>query len=519
MSLIAETVAAVHLNPEDNVAIATRHLAAGETLSAGPYSVTLGGPVKLGHKIALMPLKKGERVLRYGQTIGFTTEAVDAGDWIHSHNLAAGEFRREYEYSTDVPAPPTPITDRTFDGYLRADGRAGTRNYLAIVSSVNCSAHVSKFIARRVEETILKQFPNVDGVIPLMHKGGCAMQFGGEDHQQLVRTISGFARHPNIGGYLIVGLGCETGSIPYLVDHGGLVQISGIGAATERKTPPLLIMQDTGGTQKTIEAGVRLAADLLPQLNAVKREKVPASKIVLGLNCGGSDGNSGITANPALGVASDMLVACGGSTVLAETPEIFGAEHLLTRRAKSREVGEKLVERIRWWEHYAGFFGVKLDNNPSPGNKEGGLTTIYEKSLGATAKAGSTAMNAVYLYAEPITEPGMCVMDTPGFDPTSVTGLVAGGCNVVVFTTGRGSCFGCKPSPSIKVATNTPMYERMIDDMDINAGVILQGTPVEQVGREIFDTIIEVASGRKSKSEQLGYGEEEFAPWQIGPTL
>ena len=515
----AASIAAVHLHPEDNVCIATRPLAANETIAAGKFQVTLPAAVKLGHKIALQPIAKGERVIRYGQTIGFATAPIEPGEWIHSHNLAAGPLSQHYEYATETPAAPTPITDRTFMGYRRPDGRAGTRNYLAVISSVNCSAHVSKFIARRIEETVLKQFPHVDGVIPLMHKGGCAMQFGGEDHQQLVRTIAGFAKHPNIGGYLIVGLGCETGSIPFLVDHGGLVQISGLGGKTDRQTLPLLTMQDIGGTSKTIEAGVRMAAELLPRVNDVQRVSIPASEIVLGLNCGGSDGNSGITANPALGVASDLLVACGGTTVLAETPEIFGAEHLLTKRARSRAVGEKLVERIRWWEHYAGFFGVQLDNNPSPGNKEGGLTTIYEKSLGATAKAGATALEAVYLYAEPITAKGMCVMDTPGFDPASVTGLVAGGCNIVCFTTGRGSCFGCKPSPSIKIATNTTMYERMVDDMDINAGRILAGATVDEVGHEIFERILAVASGDKSKSEQLGYGEEEFAPWQIGPTL
>lgn len=519
MTAIASSIAAVHVNPADNVAIATRPLAQGELLQAGPFSVTLTGPVKMGHKIALVGLKKGERVIRYGQTIGFATTEIAPGDWIHSHNLAAQVFAREYDYATDIPADPTPITDRTFQGYRRADGRAGTRNYLAVLSSVNCSAHVAKLISRRIEETVLKQFPNVDGVIPIMHKGGCAMQFGGEDHQQLVRTMAGFAKHPNIGGYLIVGLGCETGSIPYLVDHGGLVQISGLGQSQQRQLPPILSMQEAGGTQKTIEAGIRMATELLPRVNDVRRVSIPASEIILGLNCGGSDGNSGITANPALGVASDLIVAAGGATILAETPEIYGAEHLLTRRARTRAVGEKLVERIRWWERYAGFFGVQLDNNPSPGNKEGGLTTIYEKSLGATAKAGSTAMNAVYLYSEPITVKGMGVMDTPGFDPASVTGLVAGGCNVICFTTGRGSCFGCKPSPSIKIATNTPMYERMIDDMDINAGVILNGTSVEQVGQEIFEMVLDVASGRKSKSEALGYGEEEFAPWSIGPTL
>lgn len=516
--LISSAVRVVHLHNDDTVCIATCNLPAGETITAGPYTVKLTGAVKLGHKIALRPHAKGERVTRYGQLIGYAKSAIEPGDWIHSHNLEAGPLRQDYEYATETPRDPEPIVGRTFQGYRRASGKAATRNYIAIISSVNCSAHVSKLIAQRFDETLLKKYPNVDGILPLTHKGGCAMQFGGEDHQQLARTIAGFAKHANIGGYIIIGLGCETGSIPYLVDHEGLVQISGLGNQAQRQVP-IATLQDLGGTQKTIEWGLRELSGLLPLVNDVRRESIPANEIILGLNCGGSDGNSGITANPALGVASDLLVAAGGTTVLAETPEILGAEHLLTRRARSRAVGEKLVERIRWWERYAGFFGVQLDNNPSPGNKEGGLTTIYEKSLGATAKAGSTAMNAVYLYAEPITAKGMCVMDTPGFDPASVTGLVAGGCNVVAFTTGRGSCFGCKPSPSIKIATNTPMYQRMESDMDINAGVILEGTSVEHVGREIFEMVLDVASGKKTKSEQLGYGEDEYAPWAIGPTL
>lgn len=511
-------VDAVLLHSRDNVAIATAPLPAGQTISVPGHQVRLTGPVKLGHKIALADIAKGQPVVRYGQTIGFATEAISAGDWIHSHNLSAQHFARDYEFATEIPPTPPALEGRTFQGYRRASGRAGTRNYLVIISSVNCSASVSKYIAQRFDSALLKKYANVDGILPLTHKGGCAMQFGGEDHQQLARTLAGFARHPNVGGFLIIGLGCETGSIPYLVDQQHLVQVA-VPGQTKPAPVPVLSMQDLGGTARTVEAGIRTIAEMLPQVNDVRRESIPASEIVLGLNCGGSDGNSGITANPALGVASDLLVAAGGTTVLAETSEVYGAEHLLARRSRTKEVGKKLIERIHWWEQYAAMFGVTLDNNPSPGNKEGGLTTIYEKSLGATAKAGSTALNDVVLYGEPINSRGLVLMDTPGFDPVSVTGLVAGGCNVVCFTTGRGSCFGCKPTPSIKIATNTPMYERMRDDMDINAGVILEGTPVETVGQQIFETILAVASGQPTKSEQLGYGDEEFAPWSIGPVL
>lgn len=508
------TFDAVFLHPDDNICVATRNLEAGEEISAGPYDVRLAEPVRLGHKIALKPIPAGQRVLKYGQTIGFTTRPIEPGQWVHTHNLAAGQFDRDYQYAAAVPDDPEPVAGRTFLGYARADGRVGTRNYLAIVSSVNCSASVSKYVAQRFDSKMLKDFPNVDGVVALTHKGGCGLQYDGEDHKQLARTLGGFARHPNIGAYLIIGLGCETGTTGYLLNQ-GLVQLDVPGV----KRPPVMSMQDLGGTAKTVEAGVKKLLELLPAANDIRRQPIPASELVLGLNCGGSDGNSGVTANPALGYCSDLLVAAGGATVLAETPEIYGAEHLLTRRARSRRIGEKLIERIRWWERYTAMFGAEIDNNPSPGNKEGGLTTIYEKSLGAVAKGGTTALNDVYLYAEQVKSKGLSVMDTPGLDPVSVTGLVAGGCNIVAFTTGRGSCYGCKPAPSIKIATNTPMYERMIDDMDVNAGVILEGVSVAEVGRQIFELMLEVASGRKTKSELHGVGDEEFAPWTIGPTL
>jgi len=510
----AAPIDAIFLNPSDNICVAARNLPAGGEVACGPHRVKLAEDVRLGHKIALARVPAGERILKYGQTIGFTTQEILPGQWVHTHNLAAGRFDRDYAHASETPPDPAPLAGRTFQGYRRANGKAATRNYIAIISSVNCSASVSKYIAQRFDKAILRDYPQVDGILPLTHKGGCGLQYDGEDHRQLNRTLAGYALHPNVGAYLLIGLGCETATLGYLTKNGGLVQI---GQKPER--PIALSMQNLGGTAKTIDEGLRRLAELLPQANDVRRVSIPAAEIMLGTNCGGSDGNSGITANPALGVASDMLVAAGGTSILAETPEIYGAEHLLTRRAKSRAVGEKLVERIRWWEQYVAKFGAEIDNNPSPGNKEGGLTTIYEKSLGAVAKAGSTAMTGVYHYAEPVTERGFVVMDTPGLDPVSVTGIVAGGANVVAFTTGRGSCYGCKPAPSIKIATNTPMYERMIDDMDIDAGVILSGTPVAEVGRQIFDFMLEVASGRKTKSELLGLGDEEFAPWNIGPTL
>lgn len=507
---------AVHLRPEDNVAVAARPIPAGTEVQVNGHVLAVPGRVGLGHKLALRPIRKGEAVTKYGQVIGFASEDIPAGGHVHVHNVSAAAFARDYAFCRDCPPPPAPPAERrTFPGYDRGDGRYGTRNYVAVISTVNCSASTSKYVSERVRARgLLRDYPNVDGVVAITHKAGCAMQYGGPDHNQLDRTLAGFAKHPNVAAYLLVGLGCETGQAIHLIENQGLLQLDG-----SRKAPTVLTIQECGGIGKTVEAGVRAVAELLPRINDVRRVPLGADRIVLGTNCGGSDGNSGVTANPALGVASDLLVAQGGTSILGETPEIYGAEHLLTRRAVRREVGEKLVERIKWWEWYTGLFGAEINNNPSPGNKEGGLTTIYEKSLGAVAKGGSTALVDVVGYAEPVRAKGLVVMDTPGYDPVSMTGIVAGGANVLVFTTGRGSVFGCKPAPSIKVATNTPMYEHMIDDMDVNAGVILEGTPVGVVGRQIFEEVLAVAGGKKTKSELNGVGEEEFAPWSIGPTL
>jgi len=514
---------AVHLRPTDNIAVAAKPISGGTEIQIDGLTVTIPGPVRMGHKFAVVPIKEGDPVLKYGQIIGFAGRDIAIGEHVHVHNVKLGKFDRDYAYCTETPAPlPPPAEHRTFMGYDRGPGRPdhlryGTRNYIAVISTVNCSAATSKYVAEKVRASgILDKYPNVDGVVPIVHKHGCAMAYDGVDHKQLDRTLAGFARHPNVGAYILIGLGCETGQAMHLVEgeHLELITLGGT-----KKKPLVLTIQESGGIGKTVEAGVKAVVDLLPVVSEYRRVQLPARHIMLGTNCGGSDGNSGVTANPALGVASDLIVQQGGTSILGETPEIYGAEHLLTRRAVSRAVGEKLVERIKWWEWYTGIFGVEINNNPSVGNKEGGLTTIYEKSLGAIAKAGSTAMVDVVQYAEPVTAKGMVVMDTPGYDPVSMTGIVAGGANVLVFTTGRGSVFGCKPAPSIKIATNTPLYQHMTDDMDIDAGVILAGTPVEEVGRQIFEEILAVASGKKTKSERHGVGEEEFAPWGIGPTL
>ena len=510
-------VDAIHLHPDDNIGVATRNLKAGEVISLASRQTMLQDDIPMGHKFALQAVVVDHPVLKYGQTIGVTTDAISPGQWVHTHNLTNGDFCHQYEKATEIPDPLPTIQDRTFQGFRRQNGKAGTRNYIAVISTVNCSASVSKYVAQHFDQSSLKDYSNIDGVVALTHGFGCGIEFGGLKHQMLNRVMGGMARHPNVGAFLLIGLGCEQTSMDYLLEEQKLVQIEGIGAP--QSGPPVFTIQETGGTVKTVEAGVRALAELLPKANAVQREAIPAGKLVVGLECGGSDGYSGITANPALGVASDRIVACGGSAILSETTEIYGAEHLLTRRARSVEVADKLLDKIEWWKWYAKIFDTVLDSNPTVGNKQGGLTTIAEKSLGAVTKAGSTVLQEFYQYAEPVTERGFVIMDTPGFDPPSVTGMVAGGANIVVFTTGRGSCFGCKPTPSIKVISNTATYERLEDDMDINAGTVLSGKSVTEVGEEIFEEILAVASGKKTKSEIHGIGDEEFVPWTVGPDL
>jgi altronate hydrolase len=507
----------IHLHSDDNVQVARRRAPSGTPIDG--CEATTRQPIEMGHKVACRAIEVGSPIRKYGQVIGFATHAIRPGDWVHVHNVGLGELQLEHHYCSLVPPEPTPVHGRTFQGFRRADGRSATRNYIGIVSTVNCSAASSKFIAQHFDEALLADFPNIDGVVPLIHKGGCAMEFGGTDHRQLNRTLSGFAKHPNIAAYLVVGLGCETAQASFLMENMGLVQLGGAGGSSSAPAPLVMNIQDMGGVKKTVERGVATLREMLPDVNRVHREAIPVSELIVGLECGGSDGNSGVTANPALGYASDLFVAHGATTVLSETPEVYGGEHLLTGRAITPAVAEKLMERIHWWEDYAAKFGAHIDNNPSVGNKKGGLTTIYEKSLGAIAKGGTAALRAVYEYGELIRDKGFTFMDTPGYDPASVTGLVAGGCNVVVFTTGRGSCFGCKPVPTIKVTTNTPLYDRMRDDMDFDAGRILDGASLADVGRDMFEEIIDVASGKKTKSELQGIGDDEFHPWTWGPVF
>ena len=499
----------IRLNAADDVVIARVEIPAGTEIIKEKMRAAVTVPA--GHKIAARDITEGKPVRRYNQIIGFAIKPIKAGEHVHVHNLAMGDFQRDYDFCADYKPVDYVASPATFQGIVRADGRVATRNYLAVISSVNCSAHVCRTIAKFFDEDFMAQYPNVDAVVPIHHKTGCGMGSEGEPVDLLRRVLAGYATHPNFHSSLMIGLGCEANQINNLLAAQGLKRSKQLQAFT---------IQETGGTRKTVEDGIARIKELLPEANKVKREPVPASHLILGLECGGSDGYSGISANPALGAAADLLVKNGGTAILSETPEVYGAEHLLTRRAVSREVGEKLVKRIKWWEDYTERLGGEMNNNPSPGNKAGGLTTILEKSLGAVAKGGTQAMMDVYEYAEKVTAKGFVFMDTPGYDPVSVTGHVAGGANVICFTTGRGSAYGCKPSPSLKLATNSALFNHQEEDMDVNCGVIVDGkASIEDVGQQIFDLILKTASGAPSKSEALGYGEDEFAPWILGPTM
>jgi altronate hydrolase len=503
----------IRIHAADNVVIARQQLLGGTVVAS--EHITVQGLVPPGHKLAVRAIAPGEPVLRYGQVIGHATQDIAPGQHVHTHNLAFSDFARAHEPGaalrpTDYAAEPA-----TFDGIVRADGRVATRNYIGILTSVNCSATAARAIAdqfrRDIRPEALAPYPNVDGVVALTHGMGCATDSEGEELRVLRRTLGGYARHANFAAVLVVGLGCETNQIQGLIAQEGLQEGARLIAFS---------IQDTGGTAKTVARGVELVKSLLPEANRVQRQPVPARHLTVGLQCGGSDGYSGISANPALGAAVDRLVRHGGSAILSETPEIYGGEHLLTRRAISAAVADKLLARIRWWEAYTARNGMTMDNNPSAGNKAGGLTTILEKSLGAIAKSGTTNLVDVLEFAEPATARGLLYMDTPGYDPVSATGQVAGGANLICFTTGRGSAYGCAPSPSLKLSTNTALWLKQQEDIDIDCGGIVDGRDtVDAVGERIFRLMLDTASGRHTKSELHGYGQNEFVPWQLGAVM
>ncbi len=503
----------IRIHPADDVVIARHQLLGGTPIAS--EGITVSGLVPPGHKIAVRAIAAGQPVRRYNQIIGTATRDIAAGQHVHSHNLAFSRFDRGHAVGGDVRPVAYVDTPATFDGIVRADGRVATRNYIGVLTSVNCSATVARAIAdhfrRDIHPEALAAFPNVDGIVALTHGAGCATDSEGEGLRVLRRTLAGYARHANFAAVIVVGLGCETNQIQGLLAQEGLRE----GAKLVTYS-----IQDAGGTAKSVARGIEVVKQLLPEANAVQREPVPASHLVVGLQCGGSDGYSGISANPGLGAAVDLVVRHGGTAVLSETPEIYGGEHLLLQRAVSQAVADKLEARLQWWTEYCTRHHAEMDNNPSAGNKAGGLTTILEKSLGAIAKGGTTPMVDVYEYAQPITAKGFVYMDTPGYDPVSATGQVAGGANLICFTTGRGSAYGCAPTPSLKLATNSALWAKQEDDMDINCGTVIDGfESVEQLGERIFQEMLAAASGRKTKSELHGYGQNEFVPWALGAVM
>ena len=495
------------LNKNDNVAV-TPFIIPAKTKIEG-QNISSIDDIPFGHKICLKTVNKGDPVIKYDQIIGFASKNINPGEHVHSHNLEFKDFDRKFK----VIEKKSIINEKSelfFNGIMRDNGQVATRNYIGIISTVNCSATVTKMISEKIKQSnILKDFPNIDGIVPITHSTGCGMNTESEGMQIFQRTIDGFKNHPNFSHVFVLGLGCECAQVDIFKDN-----------VKQHDRVHFLTIQDEGGTKKIVDKVLSEIKNLLVVSNNVKREPLSVNNITLALQCGGSDGYSGISANPALGVAADMLVKQGGSSILSETPEIYGAEHLLINRANKQETADKLIAKIKWWQHYTSINNSSMDNNPAPGNKKGGLTTILEKSLGAVAKGGNSILEDVLSYAEPLKNKGFNFMDSPGYDPVSVTGQVASGANVICFTTGRGSCFGCKPAPSLKLSTNTTMYEKMIEDMDINCGTIIEGKEqINEVGKKIFELVIATASGSPTKSELNGYGDEEFNPWQVGVVM
>ncbi|GAB3479677.1 UxaA family hydrolase [Marinomonas epiphytica] len=507
MEKIISTSLSKRLHQKDNLAVAITALPEGAEVEG----VTLIDKIPAGHKFSVQGLSKGEHIIKYGQVIGYAACSIEAGSHLHSHNIKMLET--QHSLNGFLPMQRTSIlaNRRSFQGFARSNGQVGTRNYIGVISTVNCSATVSKVAAEQLNLEGELEALGYDGVVAITHGSGCGMSTGSEGYALFDRVIQGYAAHPNFAFVFVVGLGCETYQIKALRQnmdekHGSRIHYFNI--------------QEAGGTRESIRVTKDAIYSKAQKQPKPMRQEVGLEHLCVALQCGGSDGYSGITANPALGYASDLIVRNGGKVILSETPEIYGAEHLLLSRAIHKSVAEKLLKRIDWWKQYTRMNKAELNNNPSPGNKQGGLTTILEKSLGAVAKSGTSSLNDVLEYAEPCVEQGFNFMDSPGYDPVSVTGQIASGANLVCFTTGRGSVAGFKPAPCIKLATNTLMYARLKEDMDINCGVIVDGKQsIEQVGEDIFDKIIAIASGEQSASELLGYGSNEFVPWPLGAVI
>lgn len=498
----------VRLHADDNIAVAIDDIVAGQLLPA--LGIVAAQAIPRGHKIAIRAIADGDWVLRYAQAIGAAKADISVGQHVHSHNLVMADVPRSEHLPSQAFTDKAP--DASFLGYWRDDLRlAGTRNYVAVVPMVSCAVTVARRITQNIQQRIVQSYPGIDGAMALSHASGCAMDSNGIGLKTLQRTLAGWVGNPNFAGVLLVGLGCETNQIASFLSAHGL----SVGERLQT-----LSIQQAGGTQAAIDQGIAQLETCLPQWSAWQRTRLNAAHLRVALQCGGSDGFSGVSANPALGCAADKLVAAGAAVILAETPEIYGAEQLLKQRAINDGVAATLQSKIDWWRDYVAREGGTLDHNPSPGNKAGGLTTILEKSLGAVAKAGVSPLQAVLEYGERNHARGLLFMDSPGYDPVSITGQIAAGANIVCFTTGRGSTYGSKPVPTLKLASNSLMAQRMSSDMDIDCGPILAGVSSHvEMGDQIFDRILALASGAASKSEQLDLGDDAFVPWQLGAVL
>jgi len=502
---------AVIVDPADNVAVVKTAVDAGLSLEApGGRTVTLTGAVTPGHRFATRAIPEGTFVLQYGQPIG-TSRGIAEGDPITLRNMS-----NEVPVVRDLPAdlhiaapdhfPASQVA--TWQGFRRPDGRIGTRNFVLIVPTSMCASHESQQIATIAEFTLYsrEKFPNVDGVVAIPHNKGCGCS-DGSNIDVMLRTLSNYAGHPNVGGVIFIGLGCEKTNLTAVEKYLQKEHVE-LGKPVVR-----FGIQEVGGTQAVIDRGLKEVADMLPIVNQTTRSAASMDELILGVKCGGSDGFSGLSANPALGRAADLLVRSGGTVLITEVPEFCGAEHILAQRSKDRATGEAVYEMVDWYKEYASKFGTVLNENPSPGNVAGGLLNITIKSLGAIAKAGTTRVEGVTGYAELPAGKGLWLMQGPGYDQESTPGLVAAGAQVVVFTTGRGTTIGNAIAPVVKLASNTPVHQRMSRDLDLSAGGIIDGTEtIAQVGARVFEHVRRVASGDvQAKAEETKH--REFGIW------
>ncbi len=486
---------AIRIHPDDNVAVALEDIRKGEAV----LNVTAAEDVARGHKIALRNIREGEAVVKYGNPIGLAKADIPTGAWAHVHNVRTGlSESADYSYDHKVYDKPV-VTPKTFQGYRREDGRAAVRNELWIIPTVGC---VNSIAARLVQENQHLVKGSIDGLYTFAHPYGCSQM--GDDHAQTRKLLAALCRHPNAGGVLVLSLGCEN-----LTQEQFKAEL---GEWDDRRVKFLVCQQ----VEDEFEAGAKLLEELADYAGQFKRETLPASELVVGMKCGGSDGLSGITANPTVGRFSDRLTALGGTTILTEVPEMFGAENILFSRCENEEVFNKAVKMVNAFKDYFVSHGQVVYENPSPGNKAGGITTLEDKSCGCVQKGGSAQVVDVLEYAEPVTKKGLNLLSGPGNDLVSATDLTAAGAHIILFTTGRGTPFGA-PAPTVKISTNTALFEKKGNWIDFNAGTVAQGEDLDQAGDRLLDFVLETASGRRTKAEERGA--REIAIFKDGVTL